>query len=79
MATKTRRTKSAVQKQTEKIEMNKVKANESLAMALVENIAKNPRIEFFIVSNYCEREGKVLADEAETNRKFFALHPELKK
>jgi len=53
-----------------------IKNNKSLAMGLVPLIAQNTDIEWEIVSNYLQRNGKCLTDREKSDRRFYAEYPQ---
>jgi len=62
--------------QDERITKANIKNNEALAFGIAELVAKNPHIEWEIVSNYLDRKSKYLVDREETDRAFYAKYPQ---
>lgn len=53
-----------------KVKAMNIKNHEALAFGLADLIAKNPRIEWEIVSNYLRRNHKLMVDETPEERNF---------
>ncbi len=72
MATKTKSSKrlSRAEKHDKKVKASNIKNHEALAFGLADLIAKNPRIEFEIVSNYLDRKHMRMVAETPEERAF---------